>query len=58
MKYKKILVTGGLGFIGVNFLKIFTEKYPKVKFLNIDNFTYAASIEIYNLLKKKKKLST
>ena len=46
MKYKKILVTGGLGFIGGNFLKIFTEKYPKVKFLNIDNFTYAASIEI------------
>ncbi|MAY90769.1 MAG: dTDP-glucose 4,6-dehydratase [Rickettsiales bacterium] len=54
MKYKKILVTGGLGFIGGNFLKIFTKKYPKVKFLNIDNFTYAASIEIYNLLKEKK----
>ncbi len=54
MKYKKILVTGGLGFIGGNFLKIFTDKYPKINFLNFDNYTYAASYEIYNLLKKKK----
>ena len=56
MKYKKILVTGGLGFIGGNFLRIFTEKYPKINFINFDNFTYAASDEIYNFLKKKKKL--
>ena len=54
MKYKKILVTGGLGFIGGNFLRIFTEKYPKINFINFDNFTYAASDEIYNFLKKKK----
>ena len=36
MKYKKFLITGGLGFIGGNFIKIFTRKYPKSKFLNID----------------------
>ena len=42
MNIKKFFVTGGLGFIMGIFLKIFTEKYPKVKFLNIDNFTYAA----------------
>ena len=38
----------------VGIFKDIYKKYPKVKFLNIDNFTYAASIEIYNLLKKKK----
>jgi dTDP-glucose 4,6-dehydratase len=52
--YKKFLVTGGLGFIGGNFLKKFTNKYPKVKFLNVDSFTYAASKEIYKELNKKK----
>ena len=52
MKYKKFLITGGLGFIGGNFLKILMKKYPKSKFLNIDKSTYAASKVLARELKK------
>ena len=54
MKYKKFLITGGLGFIGGNFLKILTNKYPNSKFLNLDKITYAASKNLANELKKNK----
>ena len=54
MKYKKFLVTGGLGFIGGNFLNILTKKHPRSKFLNIDKFTYAASKDLDKKLKKRK----
>ena len=45
----KILVTGGCGFIGSNFLKIMVPKYKQTKFLNIDKLTYAGKSE--NLIK-------
>ena len=57
MKYKKFLVTGGLGFIGGNFLKLLTSKYNKSKFLNIDKHTYAASKDLAFKLKKNKNYS-
>tara|TARA_B100000787_G_C16199029_1_gene303342 strand:- start:5770 stop:6723 length:954 start_codon:yes stop_codon:yes gene_type:complete len=57
VKYKKFLITGGLGFIGGNFLNIFTEKYPKSKFLNIDKFTYAASVDLAKKFRVKKNYS-
>lgn len=45
-KYKKIIiVTGGLGFIGSNFLNKFVVKFPKYLFINIDCITYAASMK-------------
>jgi len=34
--YMKFLVTGGLGFIGSNFILQIFEKYPKSKIINID----------------------
>jgi dTDP-glucose 4,6-dehydratase len=37
-----ILVTGGCGFIGSNFIRHFTEKY-KERVYNVDKITYAAS---------------
>ena len=40
MKYNKILVTGGYGFIGLNFIKLISKK--KIKYLNIDKITYAS----------------
>lgn len=40
---KKIVVTGGLGFIGSNFLNKFVIKYPEYLFINIDCITYAAN---------------
>ena len=42
---KNILITGGAGFIGSNFLKIVTEKYPNVNFINLDLLTYAGNLE-------------
>ena len=48
---RKILVTGGCGFIGSNFLNIMVPKYKNIKFLNIDKLTYAGKID--NLKRSK-----
>lgn len=40
----KILVTGGLGFIGSNFIRYWLKKYPKDKVTNLDKITYAGHI--------------
>lgn len=45
----KILVTGGAGFIGSNFLNMFVPKYSNFMFINLDKLTYAS-----NLLNVKK----
>ena len=42
---KTILVTGGAGFIGANFIKHFINTYPNYNIVNIDLLTYAANIE-------------
>lgn len=41
---KTILVTGGLGFIGSNFLNVCVPKYKDYFFINIDSLTSAADI--------------
>ena len=40
-----ILVTGGAGFIGSNFVLYFLKKYPEYKIVNLDNLTYAADLD-------------
>jgi len=42
---KTILVTGGAGFIGSNFVQYLFEKYPDYKVLVLDALTYAGQIE-------------
>lgn len=42
---KNILVTGGAGFIGSNFVKMMVEKYPDYNIINIDALTYAGNLE-------------
>lgn len=42
---KKILVTGGAGFIGSNFIKYMLDKYPEYKIINLDLLTYAGNLE-------------
>jgi dTDP-glucose 4,6-dehydratase len=42
---KKILVTGGAGFIGSNFIRYMLNKYPEYKIVNLDLLTYAGNLE-------------
>jgi dTDP-glucose 4,6-dehydratase len=42
---KHILVTGGCGFIGSNFLNYMVQTYPQLQFYNIDCLNYCASEE-------------
>jgi dTDP-glucose 4,6-dehydratase len=41
----KILVTGGAGFIGTNFIIYMMEKYPDYEIVNLDSLTYAGNLE-------------
>ena len=44
MKNKAILVTGGAGFIGSNFIPYFLEENKDTKIVNIDKLTYAGDV--------------
>ncbi|HBG81396.1 TPA: dTDP-glucose 4,6-dehydratase [candidate division CPR2 bacterium] len=41
----RILVTGGAGFIGANYIHYMLEKYEDVEIVNLDNLTYAGNLE-------------
>ncbi len=40
----KLLVTGGAGFIGCNFIRYWLKNYPKDKIVNLDKLTYAGHL--------------
>ena len=42
---KTILITGGAGFIGSNFVKLMLDRHPEYKIINIDALTYAGNLE-------------
>lgn len=42
---ENILVTGGAGFIGSNFIKMMLDKHPEYKIINVDLLTYAGNLE-------------
>lgn len=41
----KLLITGGLGFIGSNFIRYILKKYSDYEIINLDKMTYAANPE-------------
>ncbi len=41
----KLLVTGGAGFIGSNFILYWNKKYPQDFIINLDKLTYAGNLE-------------
>ena len=42
---KKILITGGAGFIGSHVVRLFVNKYPGYTIVNLDALTYAGNLE-------------
>ncbi|MFM1963143.1 MAG: dTDP-glucose 4,6-dehydratase [Bacteroidota bacterium] len=42
---KKILITGGAGFIGSHVVRLFVDKYPDYQVTNLDALTYAGNLE-------------
>lgn len=45
MEHKRILITGGAGFIGSHVVRRFVSKYPDYQIYNLDKLTYAGNLE-------------
>ena len=41
---KKILITGGAGFIGSHVVRRFVNNYPQYEIVNLDKLTYAGNL--------------
>jgi len=52
-----ILVTGGAGFIGSNFIHYWLEKYPEDKIINLDLLTYSGHLSSLETLKDNPRYS-
>jgi len=52
-----LLVTGGAGFIGSNFIHYIADKYPDYKIVNLDILTYAANLKNLESLESNKNYS-
>ena len=42
---KTIIITGGAGFIGSHVVRLFVQKYPQYRIINLDGLTYAGNLE-------------
>lgn len=45
MAKRRILITGGAGFIGSHVIRLFVERYPEYLIVNLDKLTYAGNLE-------------
>ncbi|MDP6922797.1 MAG: GDP-mannose 4,6-dehydratase, partial [Lutibacter sp.] len=41
---KHVLITGGAGFIGSHVVRLFVNKYPNYKIINLDALSYAGNL--------------
>ena len=44
MSNRTILITGGAGFIGSHVVRLFVNKYPDYRIINLDKLTYAGNL--------------
>src|SRR3989338_386686 len=42
---KTVLITGGAGFMGSNFIRYLLQKYPSYHIINLDKLTYAGNLD-------------
>ena len=57
MKINTVLITGGAGFIGSNFIKYFLQQNSDTKVINLDKLTYAGDISNLEDVSKNKNYS-
>jgi len=50
----RLLITGGAGFIGSNFIRIIMQKFPDYKIVNLDKLTYAGNLDNLRDIESKK----
>ncbi len=50
---KKVLITGGAGFIGSHVVRLFVNKYSQYQIFNLDKLTYAGNLENLRDIEKK-----
>ena len=44
---RTIVITGGAGFIGSHVVRLFVNKYPEYRIINLDKLTYAGSAAMW-----------
>ncbi|MDP2939744.1 MAG: dTDP-glucose 4,6-dehydratase [Candidatus Omnitrophota bacterium] len=50
----RLLITGGCGFIGSNFIRYILKRYPNYKIVNLDKLTYAGNLDNLKDVKENK----
>lgn len=50
----KVLITGGCGFIGSNYIRYIVKKHPSYEITNVDKLTYAGNLENVKGLEKRR----
>ena len=45
MAKRNIVITGGAGYIGSHVVRLFVNKYPEYKIINLDKLTYAGNLD-------------